>query len=109
MYLQNGLAAVLIRRTHGHPSVKAAGAQQRLVEHVGTVGRGEDDDAFARGKAVHLGQDLIQSLLALVVAAEGARTAGTPDGVELIDENDGRGSLAGLFEQVPHATRADAD
>ena len=51
-------------------AVEAARSQQRRVEHVGAVGGRQDDDAFAGVEAVHLGQDLVQRLLALVVAAE---------------------------------------
>ena len=89
---------------------KRPGPQQRRVEHVGPVGGGEHDDAFARVEAVHLGQDLVQRLLALVVAAE-RRAAATSaaDGVQLVDEDDRGRGLPGLLEQVAHARRADAD
>ena len=52
-----------------------------------------------RVEAVHLGQDLVERLLALVVAAAEADAAGAraPDRVELVDEDDRRrGSLACL-------------
>jgi hypothetical protein len=63
------------------------------------------------GEAVHLGEDLVERLLALVVAAHAAAraAAGAADGVELVDEDDRRGGLLGLVEQVAHAGRADAD
>ena len=41
--------------------------------------------------------------------AAGARSAVTTDGVDLVDEDDGRGVLLGLVEQVAHARGADAD
>src|SRR5439155_14988094 len=44
---------------------------------------------------------------AAAVAARSA--AGTPNGVELVDEDDRRGLLLGLAEQVAHARCADTD
>jgi hypothetical protein len=43
-----------------------------------------------------------------VPAAEAAPAMAT-DGVDLVDEDDRRRRLLGLFEQVAHAARADAD
>jgi len=50
-------------------SGEAPGAQQRRVEHVRTVRRGEHDHRLRAFEAVHFGQDLVECLLALVVAA----------------------------------------
>ena len=47
---------------------KRPGRSSALVEDVGPVGGGEDDDALRAGEAVHLGEDLVERLLALVVA-----------------------------------------
>ena len=64
-----------------------------------------------RVEAVHLGQDLVQRLLALVAAAEAAAGAAAraADRVELVDEDDRRRLLLRLPEQVAHARGADAD
>ena len=70
---QDRLAADLVRRLHGDPAVEAPGAQQRGVERVGAVRRGDHDHAGVALEAVHLGEDLVQRLLALVVAAAEAR------------------------------------
>ena len=89
--------------------VEAARAQQRRVEHVGAVGRGDQDDAAADVEAVHLDQQLVEGLLALVVAAAHAGAAVAADGVDLVDEDDRRGVLLGLLEQVADAGGADTD
>jgi hypothetical protein len=44
--LEDRLPAVPVRQVHHHPAVEPAWAQERLVEHVGLVGRSEDDDSF---------------------------------------------------------------
>ncbi len=93
----------------GNLAVEAARTQQRRVEHVGTVGRRDQDDAAAHVEAVHLDQQLVERLLALVVAAAHAGAAVASDGVDLVDEDDGRGGLLGLLEQVADAAGADAD
>ena len=88
---------------------KRPGTQQRRVEHVRSVGGRDEDDALVRFEAVHLDEQLIQRLLALVVAAAEAGAAMTADGVDLVDEDDARGVLLALLEQVADARRADAD
>ncbi len=109
MHLQNLLAPDHVRIRHDDLPVEAAGAQQRRVEHVRAVGRGDQDDAFVRLEAVHLDEQLVQRLLALVVAAAKARAAMPADGVDLVDEDDARRILLRLLEHVAHAARADAD
>ncbi|CAM4039424.1 hypothetical protein NOMA109596_19235 [Nocardioides marinus] len=90
-------------------AVEAARAQQRGVEHVGTVGGRDEDDPAAYVEAVHLDEQLVEGLLALVVAAAHAGAAVATDGVDLVDEDDRGGVLLGLLEQVADAGGADAD
>ena len=107
--LQNGLAAADVGQGDVDLAVKAARAQQRLVEDVRAVGRGHDDDALVVREAVELDKQLVERLLALVVAAAEAAASLTADGVDLVDEDDRGGDLLGLVEQVAHAARAHAD
>src|SRR5204863_472316 len=82
----------------------------RGVEHVRTVGRGRDDDALGRVEPVHLHEELVEGLLALVVGPEArAHDAGAPlaDRVDLIEEHEGRGLLLRLLEQLPNPGRAE--
>ncbi len=109
MDLQDLLAADEVGVRDDDLPVEAAGAQQRRVEHVGPVGRGDDDDAFVLLEAVHLDEQLVQGLLALVVAAAEARAAMAADRVDFVDEDDAGRVLLGLLEHVAHAARADAD
>ena len=90
-------------------AVEAPGAQQRRVEDVGAVGGAHHHQPAVAGEAVHLDEDLVERLLALVVALPDAGAALAPGGVELVDEDDRRRRLARLAEQVAHAGRADAD
>ena len=109
MNLENLLAADEVRIRHLDLPVEAARTHQRRVEHVGTVGRGDQDDALIRLEAVHLDEQLVQGLLALVIAAAKSGAAMAADRVDLVDEDDAGGVLLRLFEHVAHARRADAD
>ena len=71
--LQDLDAALVVGWVHHDLPVEPARPQQRRIEDVGPVGGRQHDDALVTGEAVHLGEDLVQRLLALVVAAERAR------------------------------------
>ena len=102
-------AALQVGGVHRDLPVEAAGAQQRRVEDVGPVRGGDQDDAALHVEAVHLDEQLVQGLLALVVPAADAGAAVAADGVDLVDEDDGRGVLLGLLEQVADPGGADTD
>ena len=106
---EDALASLHVGTIDDDAPVEAARAQQRRIEHVGTVGGRDEDDAFVRFEAVHLDEQLVQRLLALVVTAAEAGAAMTADRVDFIDEDDAGRVLLALLEQVAHARRADAD
>src|SRR5829696_3476432 len=108
VYLEDRLATHLVRKVHHHAPVEAPGPQKCLVEHVGLVGGRKNDHALLTGEAVHLGQDLVEGLLLLARSPDRRLAAGPSYGVELVDKDDRRGVLAGLLEEVAHATSADA-
>src|SRR5690606_2476773 len=81
-------------------TIEAARAEQGRVEDVGTVRRRHHDHPGVALEAVELDQELVQGLLPLVVAATEAGATVTPDGVDLVDEDNGRCALLGLLEEV---------
>ena len=97
--LEDRLAAHLVREVHHHAPVKAAGPQECLVEHVGLVGGGKNDHALLGRETVHLGEDLVEGLLLLARSPDSRLTAGASYGVELVDEDDRWGVLAGLLKR----------
>ena len=60
-------------------------------------------------KPVHLDQQLVERLLALVVTAAKTSATMAADGVDFVDEDDAGGILLGLLEHVADTACADAD
>ena len=109
MHREDPLAALHVRTIDDDPAIEAARAQQRGIENVGTVGGGDEDDAFVRLEAIHLDEQLVQRLLALVVSAAETGATMPADRVDFVDEDDARRVLLALLEEVADAGRADAD
>ena len=109
MHLEDFLTAFQIGGLHRHLAVEAARAQQRGVEHVGAVRGGDDDQVRVVVEAVHLHEQLVERLLALVVATAHAGATLAAHGVDLVDEDDRGGVLLRLVEQVAHTRCAEAD
>src|SRR6266849_3166790 len=107
--LQDALAPLHVGARHDDAAIESAGSQQRRVQDVRSIGGGDQDDALVGLEAVHLDQELVERLLALVVPAAEARAAVAPDGVDLVDEDDAGGVLLPLHEEIAHARGADAD
>ena len=110
VYLEYLLTFVQVGQVHMDLTVETPCTQQSRVEHIGTVCGSEDDHARVRAEAVHLRQQGVQRVLALIVATHGGvlRT-GTAHGVDLVDEDDTGRLLLGLLEQVAHTTGTHAD
>ena len=106
---QDLLAALDVGQADVDLTVEAARAEQGLIEDVGTVGGRHDDDAVVGLEAVHLDQQLVQGLLALVVTAAETGTALTAHSIDLINEDDAGHGLFCLVEEVAHTGCADAD
>ena len=106
---EDAFAALDVRTVDDDAAIEAARAEQRRIEHVRPVGGRDQDDAFVRLEAVHLDEQLVERLLALVVSAAEAGAAMAADRVDLVDEDDAGRVLLALLEQVAHARGADAD
>ena len=90
-------------------TVEPSRAQQRRVQHIRPVGRSNYDDALVAVEPVHLDEQLIERLLALVMPASKAGATVAADRIDLVDEDDARSVLLRLVEHVAHARGADPD
>ncbi len=109
VHLEDLGAALAVGAVDHDLAVEAAGAQQGGVEDVGPVGGRDEDDVVLHLEAVHLDEQLVERLLALVVPAAHARAAVAADGVDLVHEDDAGAVLLRLLEEVTHTGGADAD
>ncbi len=107
--LEDLLAPDNVRIAHHDLTVEPAWTQQSGVKNVGPVGRRDDDHAFIGFEPVHLDQQLVQRLLALVIAAAKSGAARTANRVDFIDEDDTWRRALGLLEHVAHTAGAHAD
>ena len=109
MHCEDFLAPVDIGHGDHNLTVEPARTQQRGVKNVGAVGRRDDNDAFIGFEAIHLDQQLVERLLALVVRIAQPVATAAPDGIDFVDKQDARRVLLRLFEHVAHAAGADTD
>src|SRR5690606_23302096 len=84
---KDGYSVFAVRQVDIDPAVKTAGAEQGRVEHVGTVGSGQNYDVLPLFEAVHFNQNLVKRLLALVVAAPHAAASAAANSVDFVNEN----------------------
>ena len=108
MHFQNALAALYIGRVHHNLAVEATRAQQRRVQNIHAVRGGNKHHGVVLVKAVHFNKQLIQRLLAFIMAATHTSTTLTTNGVNLVDEDNGRTCLFCLIKQVAHTGSAHA-
>ena len=110
MNIEDGLSLSQVGQVYVYLTVETACTEQCLVEHVYSVGGSEHDNTRVGAEAVHLGEQGVEGVLSLVVAAGGgALAAGSSYGVNLVDEDDAGCFLLGLTEYVAHAAGSYAD
>ena len=109
MHLQDEFAPPNIGVRHDDLAVEPAGTQERRIEDVRTIRRGDEDHALVRLKTIHLDQQLIQCLLALIIAATKSGAAVPPNCIHFIDKQQTRRILLSLLEHIAHTASADTD
>ena len=80
--------------------VETAGSHEGSVDDVGAVGSANDEDVLLGTDAVHLGKELVHDTVGGTAAISRATTTLLGDGIELVEEEDAGGGLAGLLEDV---------
>ena len=89
--------------------VEAPCPQQCRVEDFRPVGRAQQHQSGAGVEAVEFGEELVERLFLFVVSADAVGAACLAQRVDFVDEDDGGRLFSGLFEQIAHACRTDAD
>ena len=103
MYEEDSLTLCEIGEIDMNLPVEPSGTQQGFVEHISTVGSREDDDTRVGPESIHLCEQCVERILALIVAAHRrVLRAGTAHGIDLIDEDDTGCFLLGLGKDITH-------
>ena len=106
--MQDRLALDNIGVVNHDAAVEPSRTQERRVQDVRPVCGSEDDDVGVRVKPVHLHQQGIQRLLALIMPAAQTGAPQAPNRIQLVDEHDGRQMLLRLRKQVANPGRTHA-
>ncbi len=106
VYAEDRLPSRHVGSGYEHLPIEAPWPQERRVEVLEPVGRGHDDDLVARVEAVELDEELVQGLV--VLAVEAPSEPRRPDRVELVDEDDRRGVLPRLVEELADPSGSEA-
>ena len=109
VHLEYLLTLLHLRQVDMDLAVEAAVPHEGAVQDVRPVGGSEDYHAAVGTEPVHLGKELVEGVLPLVVAAPAhVLAAGASHGVNLVDEHDAGSLFLGLCEEVAHAARTHA-
>lgn len=94
VYFKNLFPSAYIGKRHNHLAVETTRAQQCGIQHIGTVGRGNNDHTLVAFKPVHLHQQLIECLLSLIVSTTKTGAAVATDRVDLVNKDDTGGRVS---------------
>jgi hypothetical protein len=89
-----------VREVDSDLSVETARTKQSRIKNVDTICGGNGNDTGVSVETIHLDQNLVDSLFALVVTPALTTTALTSDGINLINEDDAGGVLLCLAKDV---------
>ena len=91
-------------------SLETTASQQGRVNHLRSISGRHDDDAVQGLHTVHAGQQLVHHAVADIAAFRSASTAPHGgDGFEFIQEDNRRGGLLGLLENLSDGPLGFAD
>ena len=98
-----------VGKINGNLPIETSRSQQGLIQNIHPVGSSNGNYARISIKSIHLHQNLVNSLLPLVISSSKSSTTLTSHGINLIDKDDAGGILFGLREYVTDARGSDTD
>ena len=105
---ENLLPALKIRQINLNNPVKTPRTSQSRIQHLFSIGGRQHNDVIACAEAVHLHQQLVQSVGPLIVGSSELVLSLSSNCVDLVDENDGWSFLFCIIEQLPYSLGAHA-
>src|SRR6266480_5271550 len=109
MHFEDSKTPTNIRLIKHDLAIKTPGTHERRVKHIRTVCGRDDHNVGLLIKAIHLNQQLVERLLAFVVAPGARIVSLAAYRVYLVDKEDARHMFFGLFEKVTHPRSSNAD
>ena len=103
MHLEDTLTPFDIGQVDDYATIETPGAQERRIEHIGSVGRRKKDDTLVTLKTVHLDEKLVERLLTLIVAATETRAAVSANRVDFINKQNAWRVFFALIKEVSHS------
>ncbi len=104
MHLKDRQTPLDVGSVNGDLTIETTRTHQRGVEHIWAVCGGENDDAAVALEAIHLREELVQGLLALVVTTTDTGATLATNGINFVDEDQAGAVLLGALKQIAHAT-----
>src|SRR5258706_10662898 len=98
MHLKDRLTSTHIGPIQDNPAIKTSGAHQGRVEDVRTVGCCHYNHVGVSVKSVHLDQNLVERLFALVMTAAESCAAMASNSVDLVHEYNAGAVTLGLIK-----------
>ena len=101
MYAEDLLPPTKVGPVDDDLPVESSRTEQGRIQNLWAVGGRHEDHALLRVEPVHLGEQLIQRLLAFVVTShDRTHATGLAERIEFVDEDDARRVGLGLREEV---------
>ena len=107
MDAQDGFPSINIWRINDDLPIESARPQERAIEHVRTIGGGQNDHTRVSGESVHFDEQLVERLFPFIVDRADVNTPLASDGIQLVNEHDTGGLGFGLLKQIANARGAD--
>src|SRR3989344_7780399 len=99
---KNFFSVFPVRQVESDPPVEASRPQKRRIKHIGTVGGRHDNDLLIGLETDKFDENLIESLLALVITTANSSPSHPANRIHLADEDNGRSRFLGQVEEVAY-------
>jgi hypothetical protein len=98
VHFQNLNASFDIRYIDSDLAIKPTRAEKSGIQNVSAIRCRDNDNTSVTFETVHFSEQLIEGLLALVIAPANTSSTGSTNGIDLIDENYARSIFFCLLE-----------
>mmetsp|Transcript_35703 Transcript_35703/g.43061 ORF Transcript_35703/g.43061 Transcript_35703/m.43061 type:complete len:400 (+) Transcript_35703:913-2112(+) len=109
MHLEDLLTSLEVRHINSDLTIETSRTEQSTVKDISSVCGCNDDHTSVALETIHLGKQLVKSLLSLVIATTDTTSTRSANSINLINEDDARSILLCLLKQVTNAGSTNTD